>query len=1259
MFPTTFDAQTPKANSNQNTVTGSSSSRAGSSSKKHFSDHGTRSFPEPRSLTMRSCRSPVSDQAADSFPSSREQVGGKGMFLQRMKKADLPVPPFECVTAQVMNALEQQPLDTRLLDRYFPGVVYDPEAEISLTNIREYLNSLPPSEQTKRNNWLVGLAEFIVSDDYYEQVKDSEAARQIRGLRHELDRLYISQPVIVRSSGINEDNYGDAQAGKYLSLVQGNEDILRTCLKVMASGYRSEVCPEGIPQPMALIIQQCIHCRCGGVAMSYKSFDDDTISVEFTPGQPRGAVAGQSGNTPHRIDIARKGRKRADSYQYFPGTISSQFTLHSNNNGYSEKRMDVVDVQANDGGQLISDEMVSKLRKLVKKLEKLLFCPVDVEFAIDHWDRLFLLQVRPVTRLSGDMVFAMPIPKETLAIGEGISEGFCTGPLWLARKPEAVTMPQGAIVVAHHAEDWMLVPEFLKRVGGFVLAEAGFNDHVAILMKQKKITLMRAGGQYSALFAQDGQQATLACARFKNKPGAFIVAGDIAETLANYRSLTSAVSDALTTKPVPSREDLSPPEGTFDRVASGFQWLTDQNARLLAFFASGGGLDCLENPVKLSMSPQRSEILAENKYNLKRLLYGAEVLLEGYRAFLLLSGDSSSPWIKPLLAELPQLNKRFKTLKKTIRSMLETIRLPLKADVEGPLSTVTFPEWLDACHQLKSCLQALNPEKAEKIRSVHELIFALHRRFVSALAKVTLASGQGRQSSSGSIKYVDCAVSGNPNEKMPLLKPSCKVLIEKLGCSGTVIIADGVLIVNLKLGSHLCLIELFENAEGGKGRTLRLKFSDQFYKDDGIDSAAKLKRMWLLVQLLKVLELDKDADSMKLRCNAVVGEIIVECTRMKTTKTMQDAVEKLLTVLCGMCDLDCKMLHIDLFESNQWNFSLLAQRLNGDITAEADRFAFQHCLFAMYYKKRIHYTPDCFKLLPSHHRQFIHYAKRFEECRDKESRDKESRDKESRDKESRDKTEDNFREILMSNEITEQTRKELLHHLLYLDAQRTAPLIEDVYPDLRHQCYVLKPFSYSYRLSFDVPPGQSLADNREKITKALLKHGLQYASQQLRNDKELILTIIAARPKCLEFASEKLKNSKKVVMTAINQHGFYLQYAGPKIKDNEEVVKAAITDYPEALGYASERIRSDKNIIQMVIDKHIDHLYYASERVLNDRKYLLDLIAHNSRAFISVAHNLKRDMDFIRSAIHRNRGVVKHVDEESLEKYYSSEFAGS
>ncbi|WP_257275518.1 hypothetical protein, partial [Endozoicomonas sp. SESOKO4] len=368
----------------------------------------------------------------------------------------------------------------------------------------------------------------------------------------------------------------------------------------------------------------------------------------------------------------------------------------------------------------------------------------------------------------------------------------------------------------------------------------------------------------------------------------------------------------------------------------------------LSFFSPGGGLDCLANPIKLSMSPQRSKILAETRENVNRLIHGAEAMLVGYRAFLLLAGDKGSSEVQPMLDESQQLINRFETLKKTIQSGLESIVLPMQAAEEGQVSRREFRQWVAACQQLQSSLQALNPAEAEQVRSVHELIFVLHQRFIKALAPVTLDSGRGRLSEEEFVTYVDCTTSVRSGEKAMLLSPSGKAVIEKLRCSEiTVVSMDDALIVNLWLGQHRSVIELLENAEGGKGRTLRLKFSDQFEKPDGSDKPGKLQRMWFLVQLLRVIELDKYSDGMQLSCNAVAGEIIIECPRIASTPDMLDTFEKLITALGGLEDLDTFLLHRVFFEGEPCNFNWLAKRLDGDVASEADRFDFQHGLFTI------------------------------------------------------------------------------------------------------------------------------------------------------------------------------------------------------------------------------------------------------------------------------------------------------------------------
>ncbi|MBO9483727.1 DUF4116 domain-containing protein [Salinisphaera sp. G21_0] len=361
---------------------------------------------------------------------------------------------------------------------------------------------------------------------------------------------------------------------------------------------------------------------------------------------------------------------------------------------------------------------------------------------------------------------------------------------------------------------------------------------------------------------------------------------------------------------------------------------------------------------------------------------------------------------------------------------------------------------------------------------------------------------------------------------------------------------------------------------------LRLKVSDRFTKPDGSDKPDKLKRMWFLAQLLKAVELDKNADGMKLSCNAVAGEIIVECPRMKLRPTMQNAFEKLLSVLCGMSNLDLHLKDRPIVEGDQWNFNFLAQRLNNDFSEEANRFAFNHCLFLLVYSVS-GIISSYSSLLSKYHQQFIDHVQELKWLVTK--------------------SDDQLQKMFTSDKIDQDTRRKLLHHLLLLpDCKNTTQLVDLVYDDLKDQYYIIEPSCWSYRLAFKVPPGQPLPGHKEKIRNVLLEQGLQYASRRVRNDKDLVLPTIAKHPNDLQYVSRGLKNDRDVVMAAVTQQGEQLQYASPDFQDNVDVVRAAVAQHSYAMRYASERIRSDKSIIETLIADCIGLLFYVKEEFLKD-----------------------------------------------------------
>ncbi|WP_257265834.1 DUF4116 domain-containing protein, partial [Endozoicomonas sp. ONNA2] len=385
-----------------------------------------------------------------------------------------------------------------------------------------------------------------------------------------------------------------------------------------------------------------------------------------------------------------------------------------------------------------------------------------------------------------------------------------------------------------------------------------------------------------------------------------------------------------------------------------------------------------------------------------------------------------------------------------------------------------------------------------------------------------------------------------------------------------------------------------------------------------------LQRMWFLVQLLKAVALDKNSDNMTISCNAVAGEIIIECSRMTSTETIQDAFKKLINVLHAIYNLDIHFGNRDIFEKEQWNFTLLEQRLFSNTETEADRFTFQNCLFSMVYSVAYDLKPDCYQLFGTHHQQFIDHIRRLA------------------------KSKSNLRKTLMSDEIDKDTRRILFHHLLLLYPDNAVRLIDDVYDHLKGKYFVIKP-AFRYSPEFYVPPGQPTPDHKEKVNNALLIHGLKYASKRVRNDKDVVLPAIAKHPDDLKLASKQLKNDQDVVMASVSQNGYCLSYASPELQDNDMVVKTALAQCAYALQYASERFRSDKGIIQTMIADDISNLQYASKKVLKDREYLLNLIEHYPGAFTCAADCLRHDKDFIRSAIQRNHNVVDHIPRHDLD----------
>ena len=121
----------------------------------------------------------------------------------------------------------------------------------------------------------------------------------------------------------------------------------------------------------------------------------------------------------------------------------------------------------------------------------------------------------------------------------------------------------------------------------------------------------------------------------------------------------------------------------------------------------------------------------------------------------------------------------------------------------------------------------------------------------------------------------------------------------------------------------------------------------------------------------------------------------------------------------------------------------------------------------------------------------------------------------------------------------------------------------------------------------------------------------------------------------LQYASDRLKNNKEIILYTINKDGTALRFASEKLKDNRKIVLLAIknnesnkSSCPEAFQYASLRLKTDKAFVRQALETDSNVIDYVSQDI---QRSLLEKSNHKKLVFpqmlklISIANKF-RDM---------------------------------
>ena len=179
-----------------------------------------------------------------------------------------------------------------------------------------------------------------------------------------------------------------------------------------------------------------------------------------------------------------------------------------------------------------------------------------------------------------------------------------------------------------------------------------------------------------------------------------------------------------------------------------------------------------------------------------------------------------------------------------------------------------------------------------------------------------------------------------------------------------------------------------------------------------------------------------------------------------------------------------------------------------------------------------------------------------------------------------------------------------------------------------------------------------LKNDREILLVAVTKNGLalEYASKELKNDREIVLAAVKqdcwGPPFALQYASDELKNDREIVLAAVNQNGLALKYASNELKNDREIVLVSVTKDGWALAYASNELKNDLEIVLTALKQKGSILKYASDELRNDREIVLATVKKDDRALKFASDELKNDREIVLAAVMQNGQALEFASDE-------------
>ena len=159
---------------------------------------------------------------------------------------------------------------------------------------------------------------------------------------------------------------------------------------------------------------------------------------------------------------------------------------------------------------------------------------------------------------------------------------------------------------------------------------------------------------------------------------------------------------------------------------------------------------------------------------------------------------------------------------------------------------------------------------------------------------------------------------------------------------------------------------------------------------------------------------------------------------------------------------------------------------------------------------------------------------------------------------------------------------------------------------------------------------------------------LSAASDQLKNDEELVRACVTCTGWLLRYASTELRGEYSVVEAAVKQCGRALQYASEGLQDHKPLVLTAVLQDGEAVQYASTRLRGDEDVMRAAVKHKGTALMHGTKEIKDTKTVVLEAVTQDGKALEFASERLQRRRKYVRKAAKTYGSALRYADEKLL-----------